>query len=61
MSVITLDELRAGVLAAGDVATRSRRLRTYEFVLGLDCLSVDEGVAEAWATPSTSRSTWAFV
>ena len=50
VSVITVAELRAGVLAATDVATRSRRLRTYEFVLGLDCLPVDEAVAEAWAT-----------
>lgn len=34
VSVVTLADLRAGVLAAHDLATRSRRLRTYEFVLG---------------------------
>ena len=50
VSVVTVAELRAGVLAATDVAIRNRRLRTFEFVLGLDCLPVDEAVAEAWAT-----------
>jgi len=49
VSVVTVAELRAGVLAASDLAVRRRRLRTLEFVLRLDCLPVDEPVAEAWA------------
>ncbi len=50
VSVITVAELRAGVLAAQDGPTRSQRLRTFEFVLGFDALPVDGAVAEAWAT-----------
>ena len=54
VSVVTVAALRAGVLAAADVAIRNRRLRTFEFVLGVDCLpideAVDEAVDEAWAT-----------
>lgn len=49
VSVVTVAELRAGVLAASNLAVRHRRLRTLEFVLSLDCLPVDEPVAEAWA------------
>ena len=50
VSVVTVAELRAGVLAAPDGMTRSQRLRTFEFVLGFDWLPVDGAVAEAWAT-----------
>jgi predicted nucleic acid-binding protein len=50
VSVITVAELRAGVLAAQDAMTRSQRLRTFEFVLGFEWLPVDGAVAEAWAT-----------
>ena len=50
VSVVTVAELRAGVLAAPDAMTRSQRLRTFEFVLGFDWLPVDGAVAEAWAT-----------
>lgn len=50
VSVVTVAELRAGVLAAADGTTRSQRLRTFEFVLGFDCFLVDGAVAEAWAT-----------
>lgn len=49
VSTITIGELRAGVLAAGDVATRDRRLATLLNTLELAALPVDEIVAEAWA------------
>ncbi|HEX3979896.1 MAG TPA: type II toxin-antitoxin system VapC family toxin [Acidimicrobiales bacterium] len=49
VSVITVGELRAGVLAAPDVATRVRRLDTFTRVLAFDPIPVDQSVAEAWA------------
>ncbi len=49
VSVITIGELRAGVLAAPDVAIRDRRLGTLTAALGLDPIPIDEGVAAAWA------------
>jgi len=49
VSVITVGELRAGVLAASDTATRVRRLDTLTQVLRLDPIPVDPSVAEAWA------------
>jgi len=49
VSVITIGELRAGVLAAADVTTRDRRLRTFVHVLELQPIPVDQSVAEAWA------------
>ena len=49
VSVITIGELRAGVLAARDVATRDRRLGTLMAALALEPIAVDEGVAAAWA------------
>lgn len=49
VSVVTMAELRAGVLAAGDLATRARRLTTLSFLEGLDVIPVDASVAEAWA------------
>jgi predicted nucleic acid-binding protein len=49
ISVITLGELRAGVLAAVDLATRDRRLATLSEALGLEPLPVDQSVADAWA------------
>jgi predicted nucleic acid-binding protein len=49
VSVITVGELRAGVLAAADVRTRDRRLATLTVALGLDPVPVDGDVAEAWA------------
>ena len=48
--VITLAELRAGVLAAEDTATRARRLATLEAVSALEPLTVDSAAAAAWAT-----------
>jgi predicted nucleic acid-binding protein len=50
VSVVTVGELRLGVLAASDGPTRSRRLETLSAVAALDPLPVDEVVAHAWAT-----------
>lgn len=49
VSVVTIGELRAGVLAARDLATRDRRLATLTAALALDPVPVDEEVAGAWA------------
>jgi len=49
ISVITIGELRAGVLAATDLRSRERRLGTLTAALALDPLPVDDHVAEAWA------------
>ena len=49
VSVMTIGGLRAGVLAAPDVATRDRRLGTLTAALALDPVPVDETVAAAWA------------
>ena len=49
VSVITIGELRAGVLVAETVQARDRRLRTLTAALGLDPVPVDEAVAAAWA------------
>ena len=49
VSVITISELRAGVLAAVDLETRDRRLGTLTAALALQPLSVDARVSEAWA------------
>ena len=50
VSVITIGELRAGVLAATDVTTRDRRLRTLTAALELDPIPIDTAVADRWAT-----------
>lgn len=49
VSVVTIGELRAGVLAAGDLAVRDRRLRTLVAALALDPVPIDDAVAESWA------------
>ena len=49
VSVITIGELRAGVLAANNVADRNRRLATLTAALRLDPVPVDEAVAAEWA------------
>lgn len=49
VSVITIGELRAGVLAAADVETRDRRLATLTQALALEPIPVDGAVAESWA------------
>lgn len=49
VSVITLAELEAGVLAARDVSSRAARLRTFEFASRLEPLVVDASVSAHWA------------
>jgi predicted nucleic acid-binding protein len=49
VSIITIGELRAGVLAANTVEVRDLRLRTLTAALGLDPVPVDEAVATQWA------------
>ena len=49
ISVITVAELHAGVLAAADVDIRARRLATLNVVADVEALPIDTAVAEAWA------------
>ncbi|HJS27764.1 MAG TPA: type II toxin-antitoxin system VapC family toxin [Actinomycetota bacterium] len=49
VSVITIGELRAGVLAAADLETRDRRLATLTLALALQPVPIDDPVADAWA------------
>ena len=49
ISVITVGELRAGVLAAKDTGTRDRRLATLTNALQLEPIPIDQAVAETWA------------
>ena len=49
VSVVTVGELRLGVLAATDGPTRARRLETLIRAEELDPLPVDSQVARAWA------------
>jgi predicted nucleic acid-binding protein len=49
VSIVTIGELRAGVLAASDVRARERRLTTLTAALELDPVPVDDDVAAQWA------------
>lgn len=49
ISVITKAELRAGVLMAGDIATRDRRIGTLDLAGRIASLPVDEEVCAAWS------------
>lgn len=49
ISVVTLGELRLGVLQARDPETASRRLSTYQLAQRFEALTVDEAVSDAWA------------
>jgi predicted nucleic acid-binding protein len=50
VSVITLGELRLGVISARhDPESASRRLATYELARQLEPLPIDERVSDAWA------------
>lgn len=49
VSMITVGELRAGVLSAQDLDARERRLATLTDVMSLRPLPIDEPVAIAWA------------
>jgi predicted nucleic acid-binding protein len=49
ISVITIGELRSGVLDARDVSIRDRRLAALTRALMLDPIPIDQAVAETWA------------
>jgi predicted nucleic acid-binding protein len=49
VSIITVGELRAGVLSADDVRLRDRRLATLTAAMALDPVPIDDDVAEQWA------------
>lgn len=49
VSVITVGELRLGVLLAADVETRATRLATLHIAESLEPVPVDRRVASAWA------------
>ena len=48
VSIITIGELRAGVLATNDVKIRDQRLATLTAAMTLDPVSVDDDVAAQW-------------
>jgi predicted nucleic acid-binding protein len=50
ISIVTVAELRAGVLAAADLETRAKRLATLDRTLRIEAVPIDEVVAAAWAT-----------
>ena len=49
VSVVTIGELHAGVLAATDIATRARRLSTLEAASAVEPLPVTTEAARRWA------------
>jgi len=49
VSVVTVGELRAGVLAASTLEARDRRLATLTQALAMEPVPVDEAVATEWA------------
>jgi predicted nucleic acid-binding protein len=49
ISVVTVAELQVGVLSAGDVDTRAKRLATLKAVADVETLAIDDAVAAAWA------------
>ncbi len=49
VSVVTIGELRLGVLAAEDGGTRARRLETLYRAESVEPLPIDSSVAHAWA------------
>jgi predicted nucleic acid-binding protein len=49
ISVVTLGELRLGVLQAQGAEAASRRLSTYQLAQRFEAIAVDEAVANAWA------------
>lgn len=49
VSVVTVAELQAWVLAAPDTATRARRLATLESIAVLEPLPIDSAAAAQWA------------
>lgn len=49
VSVVTVGELRLGVLMAATLEARSRRLETLRLVESLEPLPIDDQVAAAWS------------
>ncbi len=49
VSVVTVAELRAGVLVADDAPTRAARLATLTLALSFESIPIDDDVAESWA------------
>jgi predicted nucleic acid-binding protein len=49
ISVVTVAELQAGVLAAADVDTRAIRLSTLDAIADIEALPVDHSAAVMWA------------
>ncbi len=49
VSMVTIGELRLGVLAATDQVTRAKRRATLTQAASFDPLPVDDSVAQAWA------------
>jgi predicted nucleic acid-binding protein len=49
ISIVTVGELRAGILAAPDIGSRDRRLYTLERISGTTVLPVNQRVAQMWA------------
>ena len=49
VSVVTIAELHAGVLGAGDTATRARRLATLEATSAVEALPITIEAARRWA------------
>jgi predicted nucleic acid-binding protein len=49
VSVVTVAELQAGVLAARSTELRARRLATLEGIGDIQILVIDEAVAGSWA------------
>jgi predicted nucleic acid-binding protein len=49
ISIITVAELRAGVLAASDIESRDRRLATLERISSIAVFPIDHHVAGLWA------------
>lgn len=49
ISIVTVGELRAGILTAPDIQSRDRRLYTLERISGTTILSLDHRVAQTWA------------
>jgi predicted nucleic acid-binding protein len=49
ISIVTKAELRVGILAARDIGTRDRRLRTFDATSGIAVFPIDDEVASAWA------------
>ncbi|WP_375389837.1 PIN domain-containing protein [uncultured Amnibacterium sp.] len=49
ISVVTVGELQAGVLAAEDVSVRARRLATLEAISAFETLTITVDAARSWA------------